>query len=133
MVVDLIGLLDDGSERSPRVPASARAAVEVFIGVTTTFRLTIKTVGGIPYKPTGTVKLAVKRSYLDSRPLVELTGSRPVGAEPNRLDFTLLPAATKPLAPGRYIYDVMMVVSGTNRQPLIPISSLRLLPSVSLP
>lgn len=133
MVIDLLGLLDDGSERSPRVPASARATVEVSIGVTTTFRLTIKTVGGIPYKPTGTVKLAVKRSYLDSRPLVELTGSRPVGAEQNRLDFTLLPATTKPLAPGRYIYDVMMVVSGTNRQPLIPISSLRLLPSVSLP
>ncbi len=130
MVISLLGLLQEGSDRSPRVPGSGVQPVELPIGAHVQLRLQVRTVGNVPLRLTGTtLKLSVKRSFLDSVPLVTLQGAALAGVEASWVAFDLLPAVTKPLAPGRYVYDVWRI-AGADRDRVVPLSPLVLLATV---
>ena len=133
MVIDLTGILDDGSDRSQQLPSGLRRALEVPVGISATIRLNGVSVGNVPLKLTsGTVLFTLKQTFLDQTPLLKIAGTAVSTEGPSRINFSILPANTKPIAPGRYVYDVRWV-NGSSQDLLVPLSQFSLLPAVSLP
>lgn len=128
MFVDLLGLLDDGSDRSPRVPATARRTLELPMGARATLRVKVLTVGNAPVPlDDSIVRLFIKRSFLDTASLLTLTASRPSGAARNVVDIDWNPALLKKLTPGRYTWDLWRA-RARDRDQLIPTGPLVMLP-----
>lgn len=134
MLVALQGIVYDGSERSPLVPQTARRAMEIPLGSSVTLQLSAISVARVPVALVGqTVKMTIKRSFVEDVPLLTITAVLLPGEGVNRADFTFTPAQSKKLGHGRFVYDVWMTSGAGERQQLIPMSPLMLLPAIGLP
>ena len=103
------------------------------MGISATIRLNGVSIGNVPLKLTsGTVLFTLKQSFLDQTPVLKIAGTAVSTEGPSRINFSILPANTKPIAPGRYVYDVRWV-NGSSQDLLVPLSQFSLLPAVSLP
>ncbi len=130
MVIDLLGILEDGSDRSPLLPASAKRTLEIPINARLVFQLSVVNAARIPVVLDGSVvNMTWKRSYLDATPLLTVTGVYMPQIAKNRMDFIVQAAQTKSFASGRGVWDIRRIL-GSNVDPLIPLSTLILLPTV---
>lgn len=137
MLIRLTGVYNDGSAYGPGVPRNPAKQVEIPWQSSATIRLTMVTPSGAlrPLKVGETVALAVKQSshQIGKQPGFTLLGAAPVPAVPGVAEFSITPNTTKPLQPGRYVFDVWITGPTGTRERLIPLSPFVLGPSVGLP
>jgi hypothetical protein len=126
MIVWLLGRFDDGNDGA-NSPVSQ--PLQFPIGVSLTLHMELETTLGAAWKPTGTFLLTIKRRSTDMDNVLVVTGA--ISGD-NVVDFVIVPNDTKNLIAGPYVYDVWRTNAG-DRQQLIPVSLLTLLPAVGLP
>jgi len=133
MQMQFVAVLENGATRSPFVPSVARYSLEVTLGADATIVLDVVDAAGVPVKLAGaTVRLAVKQRTADASPTIAKTGVLKPATAPNRVEFTLAPADTKNLTPGRYLWDVWLTQSG-KRDCIVQLSLFLLHPAIGLP
>lgn len=135
MLQRLLGVIEDGINRAADVPLEPRRTLRIPRGVTATIELTVQRPNGSAFDLTGsTVVLTVKKSSLqvDVQPGLKKTGVLVVG-QPNLVRFTLEPADTLVLEPGRFVYDAWRTAGDGARDPLVMIAPFILEPTASLP
>ena len=128
MTYTLTGLFDDGSTQASSLPTNARTTLQVPLGVNATIAVQVLTPSGGVY-PIGaaTLVLTVKKKALEDNKI-----QKTAVIAGNIATFTIVPADTKNLLPGAYIYDVWMTLGGL-RNPVVPLSPFVLLSSVTPP
>jgi len=127
--LNLIGILEDGS---PPVlgqqPLDPRTTIRWTRGENVTINLTVKNTAGQevslaqpgpPPADQTSLLLTVKKRPQDSK-VFDKTGTLGV--------FTITPADTKNMEPGRYVFDIWLTKGG-KRDPVVPLSTLLLEPS----
>lgn len=126
MLVELVGVLENGGERATGVPANPRRAVVVPRGGNVTLRVSVllSDTGGSVVG--GTLTMTLKKKASDASTL--LSKSVALGS-----DFTLLPTDTKGLDPGIYAFDVWHTDGAGVRNPVVPLSPFHLEPAATLP
>lgn len=142
MTLDLVGVLEDGSESAPGVPANPRKTLSVPRGADATIRLVVKARGGATFRPPAVD--ASNRAELSVRlkpsltPLLTLVGAvmAPAdGPEPG-YKFTLDPSHATLLDPvgngARLLYDVWLV-SGGKADAVVPLSAFVVEPAARAP
>lgn len=139
MIVNVVGVVEDGNNRARNVPANPRTTISMISQSDLTIRLTILAASGQPVVLTGgTVVLTVKKTSRGLAPYpatISRLGVLKTQDGPGRVDFTLVPADTDPLkmvAPGRYVYDIALTLSGA-RQVVVPLSPFIIEPAVGVP
>lgn len=142
MKVHVVGMWNDGSNPdllNEKVLRAKRSALRVVQGGSATIRLEVITPAGLPVTIAGgegadTLFLAVKRKPFDAAPLLKIAGVRVVAEGRNVCTFSVLPAQTKNLEFGRYIYDVWMTRTSTGeRNQVVPVSAFVLSPGALPP
>jgi len=126
VVIDLIGLLEDGAAQRAGAPTNARTTIRITKGEDFTIRLTVfdparhlVTLSG------GSLVMTAKTSSLDSQAAFSLVAEfAGVCAT-----FTGTPATTKRLDPRRYVFDIWYTDVGHKRWPVVPLSTLLLEPT----
>lgn len=128
VINDMVGLIADGSTPRAGAPTDARRTLSIPQGTSVTLQLRV-------YNPAGqlqglsevgtTLTMTVKKSVDDPVARITKTASISSGVA----TFALAPGDTDPLDPGLYYYDVWLVDS-RGHNPVVPLSVLRLLPSV---
>lgn len=136
MVIDLLGVLEDGSPRAAWVPANPRAALRLPRAGDVTVRVTVVRADGSPVDLTGkTVALTLVRTTRQEGvvpPGLQVTASGPAtGGPPNVAALALSSAQTKALEARRYVYDVWLNASGV-RDVLVPLSECVVEPAAAL-
>jgi hypothetical protein len=127
-VVELLGVVDDGTPAGPGVPINPRKPIAMTRGGSLTVRVTVVGRDGVMVTLTGaSLLLTVKKKPSDYVPDISKTGVNYGGAYS---EFALGPADTKNLEPGLYAYDVWLTKGG-ERTPVVPASPLWLEPSVA--
>lgn len=132
MIIDLKGVWDDGTNYAPNVSPSTATTIQFFAGSSVVLRLCVITNNGALMTQTGAaVVFRVKQSTGDGLDLISKDGVAVLRA-PGRWDFTLDPADTSVLVPGRYVFDVWLT-QGTGdaaiSSPVVQLSALFLAPS----
>jgi hypothetical protein len=122
MLLTLTGVLEDGTPRADNIPVNPRWALSFPIGTNLTLRLTIYTPDGntVPLS-TNSCTWTLKKSPADGTSIFAKTGL----ANGASIDFTLLPADTKQLSSGIYVYDIWYSATGV-RNSVVPLSPLYL-------
>ena len=134
-VILLTGVLDDGTETSRDVPEQPRVQLRLIQGASTTVRMQVLNPSGVLVdlnSPAATLTLTAKKKTSVALAALSVAGAIQTVDGKGRVDFTIAPAATKNVTPGRYFYDVWYV-AGSTREPLVPTSPLTLEPAVLLP
>ena len=133
MLLELTGVLEDGSLRGSSVPLNPRRTIEFPQGGSVTLRLRVVTADGSQVVG-GTVKWTMKKKSSDS-PLLVKSATLAVST-----DLTLLPADTKNWEPGYYVYDIWhqapesgLGLNDGARNDVVPLSALHLEPAATLP
>lgn len=130
----LVGILENGSAYAPGVPRDARRELRVTQGATTTIQLSLVYPSGELVNvgilaPTLTLVVS-KTTYEAGLPTdLQIAGVAAPLEGPNRVNFSLAPADTLALVPGRYLYTVWWALGGV-REPVVPTSGLWLEPAV---
>lgn len=124
MVINLVGLLEDGSPPTPS-RFNPRTTLTIPLYSDATINVTVVTPSGASVPLAGTnMTLTVKKRPTDSVALVSKAGVYGSGQHV----FTLAPVDTKQLTPGRYTFDAVLVqtigVGVTRRSSVIPLSTL---------
>lgn len=134
MLLNLIGLYQDGSNPAPGVPTNPRVPITTQIGGSATIvvKLLRPSGAGVSVTSGWSFLLTCKRRPQDQPPAFQLTGAVQPLLGSNVMAFTLTPTATKLLQPGRYSYDVLMVDPSGNRDFVIPLSPFILQPAAVL-
>ncbi len=134
MDLNCVGVLEDGSNRSPAIPSSVRVPLRFVLGSSVTFRLTaFRAVGAIlMFDPTDQLFLTIRQGAPPvSNPITVSKAGALVPTEgPNRADFTLTPTDQRAMAPGLWAYEVTLLRTGGLRDVLIPLSRLILDPNL---
>lgn len=134
MVIDLVGVLNDGSLLQPGVPKNPRRELRLGVGVSTTIRLTVVTTAGVLVDlSASSIAMGIKRRIEGYPPQVTLSGSAILPAGPGRADIVIAATTFKFTPVGLYCYDVWLTGAGGERNPIIPTSPLVLEPAVVLP
>jgi hypothetical protein len=130
MVIELIGVLETGGPRAAGVPVDPRRTLTVPLGTSLTLRVSVLASDGSQVQlPINSLAWTVKKSPLDTSAAFTKTGPAVAGAV---CDFSLLPADTKNLSPGKYVFDVWYVVAGV-RNAVVPLSPFELEYAATLP
>lgn len=135
MIIRLTGVLDSGENHTGLAPENPRITVSLPRGVTATVEVRVVTPGGQPVDLSGyaAVMTVKKSSTLDSPdPGFVKSGTVSTG-EKNLVTFSVAPGDTKPLTPGRFVYDVWVTSGAGARDPVVPISPLNLEPAATPP
>jgi hypothetical protein len=122
MKISLIGVLEDGTPKREGVPINPRNTITIQQGANVTIEVKVQTPGGTFIDlgdPTTSIVLSVKKKPADQPPPIQKTATK-LGSIAT---FTLLPADTKNMTPGRYIYDVWLTCASI-RDAVIPLSTL---------
>lgn len=121
-VIDLIGVLDDGSKRAAGVPWNPRRTINVTRGESATLRLLVVRPSGalVDLGLTDQVILTVKSKPLLNVPLLLRLGV-PQFARALVL-FAVAPADFLNVAPGRYLYDIWLKTASESNV-LVPASA----------
>lgn len=129
MVLNLIGVLEDGSPRSTGVPINPRQALSFPIGSSVTLNLRVVTADG-KSAPAGIVTWTLKKRPEDTSRVFAKTATLSGG----NASFTVDPADTKRFEAGQYVYDVWHAATvGGARNPVVPLSPFRLEAAATLP
>jgi hypothetical protein len=133
MILELTGVLEDGSVRGSRTPLNPRKTLDIPQGGSVTLRLRVVYADGTSVVG-GTVKWTLKKKSSDA-PLLVKTATLAYST-----DLTLVPADTKNWEPGYYVYDIWHQAAesglGLNdgaRNDVVPLSALHLEPVATLP
>lgn len=127
-VVELVGVVDNGTAVAPGVPTNPRKPISHTRGGSLTVRVTVVGSDGSMVTLTGaTLALTIKKKPSDYVPDISKTGANYGGAYS---EFSLTPADTKNLEPGLYAYDVWLSKDG-QRTPVVPASPFWLEPTVA--
>lgn len=137
MVIDLLGVVPDGSTPDDlRVPTNPRRRARLVQGSSLSFRLIVMTQGGVPIDlaadPDVTLYLTIKKTARDAESKLVIQGSLDQARSKSAATFVALPAATKYLDPGLYVYDVWLTYWGV-RDCILPASQLHVEPGLRLP
>lgn len=127
MVIDLTGVLENGTPRSTGVPENPRLALSFPIGSSVTLRLRVVLPSG-QSAPAGTVTWTLKKKPDDANKVFAKTATLAAGAA----SFSVLPADTKRFSAGLYVYDVWHEAAGV-RNAVVPLSPFRLEAAATLP
>lgn len=121
MVIDLQGLLEDGTPPTPD-RFNPRKAISFCHGQDVSIRFQVRTPGGggVPITDPTSLVLTVKKNPADS-PLFKVTPTIVAGTP----TFAITPANTKNLQPGTFVYDIWLTAGG-KRDAVVPLSPLRL-------
>ena len=134
MRATLTGVVNQDASRPPGTRPLAQAGpqeIRLPRGGTLTVDLSVLTADGGPQDLTGwTTILQVKRFANDDPADIAKTATV-VGLGLAR--FAVVPADTRRLEPGRYVYDVWTTDPAANRYQVVPVGVLVLLPTVTLP
>jgi hypothetical protein len=130
VVVNLLAILEDGTNPGLAVPISAAKAVIIPAGSDVAFNVTVVTRSGSPVSLQGggtEVEMAVRKrpdfGYAFSpQPLVA------TNLQANTCVLTIPAIKTQNLPPGQYVYDVWLTKSGARNQ-VVPLSQLTLAPA----
>lgn len=121
MIIDLLGIIEDGSLRAPTIPIIAGHELRFAAGEDVTVRLTVVKPTGEPGDVTSTYTLTIKKRSLDDFALVTAVGVAQPLDGPGRLNFTISSTLTKDTEPGRYVYDVWRNDGSTKMQIVAPL------------
>lgn len=129
MVIDLVGLVEDGSAFATGVARNPRREIGVAQGQDVTIQVKVQTPAGQTVVLTGgSAVLTVKKHPADDTTLI----SKAAVISGDTATFTLAAADTKPsrMDSGRYTYDVWLTMGG-KRDPVVPASGFVLYPAVA--
>jgi hypothetical protein len=134
LVIDLVGVLEDGSVPSAGVPQNPRKTIGFPLGSDVLLRIRVIGADGspIPLPAPASLRLTAKKRFndIDAAFFKEATLV-------SRLDglgtFSVVPNDTKQLASGQFAYDVWLTDADGKRSALIPTSPLIIEPAVTLP
>jgi hypothetical protein len=132
MVIDLLGVIEDGTTRASTVPKIAGREIQFAAGETVTVRLTVVKPDGEPADTVATYTLTIKKRTKDGDALAAKNGTPMPLDGPGRLNFTIASNDTKDAEPGRYVYDIWRI-DGTNKMPVISALPVLLRPRCLLP
>ena len=136
-VVQLHGVLDDGTRVDPRIEADTATSIRLPQGADSRIRVDVYTNAGIPDPPqvgdVYTLTIARRLPPNCEHPVLSVVGTFPASpATPlNRIEFAVSATATRFFYSGRYWFDVWLTRAGTRNQ-LIAASILVLQPSVNV-
>jgi hypothetical protein len=122
MKISLVGVLEDGTPKRAGVPNNPRNTVTIQQGANVTLEVKVQTPGGtfIDFNdPTTSLLWTIKKKPADQPPPIQKTASK----SGTVATFALLPADTKNMTPGRYVYDVWLTYASA-RDAVIPLSTL---------
>lgn len=138
MVIDLLGVFDDGSPLAPTVPANPRQQINVVQGASITIRGTYVRNDGSPVwlaqDPNFSLVLSVSKNTFQSNgfPLLKFTGVLDPTRGVNAANFTIAPGELRfYTSPGRYVYDVWLTYQGV-RNPVNPLAPFVVQPAALL-
>lgn len=122
-------VLEDGQSRSAAVPSDTHLRLELPYGETLTLVFDVRTAGNVPVDMTDKdAVVTVKRSSADSQ-IVFSGGKTATPAGEAGMSVVEVPISLDSRwRPGRYVFDVWLH-DGGNRDLLIPISTLRVVPT----
>lgn len=125
MVIDLIGVIEDGFPRSAALPANQRTTLQFPIGTDVTIRLRILWARGEPVDLAGwVVTLTARKRPNDSIAFQKVATVQPTQGR-GRADALVASGDTKPrLQPGRYVFEVTALDGAGKRNSAVPISPL---------
>ena len=140
MLIDIIGIVEDGSPRGANIPVSSARAITLVIGSSFIVRLRAYYAGGAPFSVgdvNRTFALTVKRrpqQYDES--VVLLTGTADATQGPNVVTFTGTPATTRNVTAGKYVWDVWTTLTDghgavLSRDQLVAVGQCTLSPTVT--
>lgn len=134
LTLDLVGCVAD--DTAPAL--DTRRALRLTAGASTRVRLRLVQPNGAPYIPAAddVFTFTVKRSSLQpmAAPGFAKTATGPQGGgatEPGSVLFTVDPADTRVLAPGRYVYDCWLRTAAGVRTPVVPLSPAMIEPAAT--
>lgn len=132
-IINLLGILDDGSPIDASARANLRRPIRFVQGENVTLNLAIIYQSGIPVNLSADLSAAsvwtIKPNSLDNA-IISKVGALVPTSGINRLDFTLLPADTRTVTPGRFIYDIWLTYF-SKRYPVVPGSLCTIEPSIT--
>lgn len=131
MIINLVGRLEDGSDRTPGLPASPATPVKVINRVDVVIRLRVLTPQAVPVKAADftSMRLTVRQQVLGAPAILKITGVSNV--QNASWDFTITAAqldAAK-IPPGMYAYDVWAVKDDL-REVVMPLSAFHVTPTM---
>lgn len=137
MVIDLLGIVEDGSPRDPQLPGFAQKQVNIIAASSVTFRLTVVRADGTPVVLADdedlVLTLAISQSsYTSPLPNLKKQATLAPLVGINAATFALVPNDTKFVPPGRYVYAVWMTYDGV-RNPIVPVSPFVIGPAGLMP
>lgn len=137
MVFHLLSVLPNGDCLSPLLPNFNEQPFGFPLHASVEVQLRIVYPSDAPYdiKPDDTFILTLRPQGCCYPPGVQKTvvGTGVSAPMTGKVTFSILPADTRALCAGAYVYDIWMVSGAGARNPLVPLSALRLQPSAALP
>lgn len=122
MLVQVTGVLVDGSVNTGLAPADPSQQINVAKYESITIRATVIRSDGTPVDLTAmTVALNVKRRSTDSINVIRKVGTRPASTPSNVVEFSIAPADTRQAVLGRYVYTITLI-NGSERNVVVPLS-----------
>jgi hypothetical protein len=132
MIIDLLGVIEDGSVRAPDVPTVVGKQLQFTAGEDVTVRLQVIRPSGAPGDTSSTYTLTIKKRTADGTAIAAAVGvAQPLDGA-GRLNFTIPSNSTHEAEPGRYVYDVWRN-DGITKQPVITALPVILRPRCLLP
>jgi hypothetical protein len=132
MIVDMLGIIEDGSPRAPTTPTTAGSQLQFAAGEDVTVRLRVITPAGVPGDTTSTYTLTIKKRSTDGVAVASVVGVAAPLSGSGHLEFDITSQMTKLQPPGRYVFDVWRD-DGSTKQPVVPLLPLLLRPRGLLP
>lgn len=129
-VLFLTGVMEDGTELAPTVPANPRVELAIPQGGTTQVFVRVTNRAGVPVTGEPAATLRVKQRPGDGISIAQLTGTwAPLWGGPGVVVFTFTPEMFSSVPWGRYVYDVTLDAAGVINK-VIPASPFVLQPTV---
>lgn len=135
-----LGILEDGSDRAPQIPPSARTPLRMTQGAQTVLELSVVRPTGEALDLTAQTNLVLSLGARATNvglpgvpPALTVTGALATQDGAGRADFTFASADTSLMTPGVYAYDLWLSSDELGRVPLIPTSPLYIEPAVVMP
>lgn len=126
VLIELLGILEDGNPHAVGLTADTRTAISFPLGTNLTLRVRVVRPVGDTVK-TGVLSFSLKKDPSDNPALVK--ANLLISGETT--DVVITPHDTENLDPGYYVYDVWHTALGGERNPVIPLSPAQLSPSVT--
>lgn len=123
MVIDLVGILDDGSAYAPGIPLNPRKQLNIPKGGDVTIRLSVFTPNGEAVSLASPVALVLT---VKNRPEDSAIFSRTPTVVGTVASFAITPADMRQQEAGFYVYDIWLTDSGGKTNPVVPLSPLQL-------